>query len=104
MKTDQVKIQVISFIAAGLFAFSACAPVPTDVEPSISPTLPEPTATFTIQPVNPILATPHPICQRMFVLHWKARRCRSWQKSSQDLLHPRLGFDEGHPGLDFSFP
>ena len=105
MKTDQVKIQVISFIAAGLFAFSACTPVPTDVEPSISPTLPEPTATFTIQPtLTPILATPTPdlsedVCSPL--------EGETLSELTEIITRPytptRLGFDEGHPGLDFSF-
>lgn len=105
MNSDQLKIQVISFIAAGLFAFSACAPVPTDVEPSISPSLPEPTATFTIQPtLTPIPATPTPdlsedVCSPL--------EGETLSELAEIITRPyaptRLGFDEGHPGLDFSF-
>jgi murein DD-endopeptidase MepM/ murein hydrolase activator NlpD len=102
-KADPMKIQWIFILL--VFLITSCAPTIQDVMPSNTPIIMEATPTLTPEPTQtPIPPTPTP--------NLSNNVCSPLQNESlselseiitREFIPTRLGFDEGHPGLDFSF-
>lgn len=102
-KANTVKINRISVLFVLLMV--SCAPTIQEVAPFNTPTIIEVTPTSTPEPTQtPIPPTPTPSLLNNV--------CSPLQNESlselseiitREFIPTRLGFDEGHPGLDFSF-
>jgi murein DD-endopeptidase MepM/ murein hydrolase activator NlpD len=84
---------------------TSCAPILQEVAPSKTPTIMETTPTLTPEPTQtPIPPTPTPNLSNNVCSPLQGESLSELPEIiTREFIPTRLGFDEGHPGLDFSF-
>lgn len=100
---DRVNLKNIHLLL--LLLAASCSPLAPAVTPTGAPTKPEVTSTYTLQPTHtPVPPTPTPELINNVCSPLQGESLSELPEiKTRDFIPTRLGFDEGHPGFDFSF-